>query len=191
MTAAAWPFGALSPFSFPVIHIDPAWSYEMRTDKGYEKSPQAHYDCMTIDEMKAMPVGHLAAPDAVMVMWGVFPMMPQALELLGHYGFRYVTGGAWAKQSTTGRKWAFGTGYVLRSAAEFYIVGKVGRPVERSCSVRNLIVAPRREHSRKPDQMYDDIEQLWDGPYLDIFGRQQRPRWTVWGNEARKYGEAA
>lgn len=185
-----WPFGDIPMFSQRVIHIDPAWQYVMRTAKGYEKSPQAHYDCMPVDAMKALPVGHLAAPDSVCVMWGVFPMMPQALELLAHYGFRYVTGGAWAKQSSTGNKWAFGTGYVYRGAAEFWIVGKMGNPVERSRSIRNLIVAPIREHSRKPDQIYADIEALWDGPRIDIFGRQQREGWTVWGNDVHRF-EAA
>jgi N6-adenosine-specific RNA methylase IME4 len=177
-------------FHFKVIHIDPVWSYTMRTPKGYEKSPQKHYDCLTIEQLKDIPIGQHAAPDSAMVMWGVFPMMPQAIELLAHYGYRYVTGGAWAKQSPTGRKWAFGSGYVLRGASEFYIVGKMGNPVEKSKSVRNLIVAPRREHSRKPEQIYSDIEALWDGPYLDVFGRCQRPGWTVVGNEAHKFEEA-
>lgn len=186
---SGWPFGGIPMFSQRVIHIDPAWAYEMWSDKGYEKSPHAHYECLSLDQMKALPVGHLAAPDSVCVMWGVFPMMPQALALLAHYGFRYVTGGAWAKQSSTGRKWAFGTGYVFRSAAEFYIVGKMGFPKERSRSIRNLIVAPLREHSRKPDQIYADIEALWDGPYCDLFGRQQREGWSVWGNETTKFDD--
>lgn len=187
--STSWPFGSIPMFSQRVIHIDPAWSYEMWSDKGYEKSPQAHYDCLTMDELKALPVGHLAAPEAVLVMWGVFPMMPQALELMAHYGFQFKTGGAWAKQSPTGRKWAFGPGYVLRGAAEFYIIGTLGNPSTKSKSVRNLIVAPRREHSRKPDQIFADIEALWDGPYIDIFGRQQRAGWTVWGREADKFDE--
>ena len=182
-----WPFGDIPMFSQSVIHIDPPWAYEMRTPKGYEKSPQAHYDCMTLDQLKELPVGHLAMPDSVMVMWGVFSMMPQAIELLAHYGYRYCTGGPWAKQSSTGKKWAFGTGYVYRNAAEFWIVGKMGNPVERSKSVRNLIVAPVREHSRKPDQIYSDIEELWEGPYCDLFGRQQREGWTVWGNQADRF----
>lgn len=182
-----WPFGNIPMFSQRVIHIDPPWAYEMRTPKGYEKSPQAHYDCMTLDQLKELPVGHLAMPDSVMVMWGVFSMMPQAIELLAHYGYRFCTGGPWAKQSSTGKKWAFGTGYVYRNAAEFWIVGKMGNPKERSKSVRNLIVAPVREHSRKPDQIYSDIEELWDGPYIDIFGRQQREGWTVWGNQSSRF----
>lgn len=64
----------------------------------------------------------------------------------------------------------------------------MGNPRLKSKSVRNLIVAPRREHSRKPEQIYDDIEALWDGPFVDIFGRKQRPGWDVWGNEVEKFG---
>ena len=175
-------------FGYNVIHIDPAWSYKMYSDKGYEKSPQAHYDCLTLDQLKTFPVGHLAAPNSVCVMWGVFPMMPQAIELMAHYGFEFKTGGAWAKQSSTGRKLAFGTGYIFRGAAEFYIVGTMGEPKQKSKSVRNLILAPVREHSRKPDQIFSDIEELWDGPYIDVFGRQQREGWTVWGNDTEKFG---
>lgn len=63
----------------------------------------------------------------------------------------------------------------------------MGNPKERSKSVRNLIVAPVREHSRKPDQIYSDIEELWDGPYCDLFGRQQRAGWTVWGNQSSRF----
>ncbi|MDQ4421445.1 MT-A70 family methyltransferase [Sphingobium sp. DEHP117] len=186
-----WPFGDLRMFGYGVLHIDPAWSYQMYSEKGHAKSPHAHYDCMSIDELKSYPVGDLAAPDAVMVMWGVFPMMPEALELMAHYGFQYKTGGAWAKQSPTGKAWSFGTGYIFRGAAEFYIVGTIGQPRQKSKSVRNLIVEPRREHSRKPDQIYRDIEALWDGPYIDVFGRQQRTGWDVFGNEIDKFGEAA
>lgn len=182
-----WPFGDLRMFGYGVIHIDIPWSYEMYSAKGHEKSPHAHYDCMSMEELRAFPVGHLAKPDCVMVMWGVFPMMPQAIELMAQYGFQYKTGGAWAKQSPTGNKWAFGTGYIFRGAAEFYIVGTVGEPRIKSKSIRNLIVAPRREHSRKPEQIYADIEALWDGPYLDIFGRAQRPGWDVWGNQTNKF----
>lgn len=189
--AGGWPFGDLKMFGYSVILLDPAWSYEMYSEKGHAKSPHAHYSCMSMDELKALPVGHLAQPDATMVMWSVFPMMPQALELMAHYGFQFKTGGAWAKQSKTGQKIAFGTGYIYRGAAEFWIVGTVGEPRLKSKSVRNLIVAPVREHSRKPDQMHSDIERLWDGPYVEIFGRQQRAGWDVWGNEAEKFEEAA
>ena len=82
-------------------------------------------------------------------------------------------------------------GYVLRSAAEFYLVGAVGSPDYQSRSIRNLLVAPVREHSRKPDEMHRQLEAMVPGPYAELFGRQQRPGWDVWGNETTKFGDAA
>lgn len=95
--------------------------------------------------------------------------------------------GAWAKQSSTGQKWAFGPGYVYRSALEPYIVGTRGKPKVRSHSVRNLIVAPTREHSRKPDQMHADVEAIYDGPRAELFSRQRRPGWDAWGNDVERF----
>lgn len=82
---------------------------------------------------------------------------------------------------------AFGGGYVLRSAAEFYLVGTIGRPAVLSRSVRNLIDAPLREHSRKPDQLHHDVERLYAGPYAELFAREGRPGWDVWGNQTAKF----
>lgn len=145
------------------------------------------YPTMSLEDLKAMPMDFTGAADCVCVLWATAPCLPQALEVLTAWGFAYKTAGAWAKQSSTGRKWAFGTGHIFRSAAEFYVVGMRGSPRLRSKSVRNLIVAPIREHSRKPEQMHEMCERLFDGPYLELFGRQQRPNWTVVGNESTKF----
>ena len=103
-------------------------------------------------------------------------MLREAIQLMASWGFTYKTGGSWAKQSSTGKKWAFGTGYILRSAAEPYLLGTIGSPSYNSASVRNLIVAPVREHSRKPDDMHPMIEQLVEGPYLEPL-LAHRPPW--------------
>lgn len=187
----AWPFGELPLFRYGAIIADPPWRFANYSAKGEAKSPNAHYDCMATEEIAALPVGHLAAPDCALFMWGTFPMMPDALALMAAWGFAFKTGGAWAKQSSTGRKWTFGTGYVFRSAAEFFIVGKMGNPQSRSRSVRNLIVAPVRGHSRKPDAQYEIVEQLFDGPYCELFSRSDRPGWDSWGDEAGKFEAAA
>lgn len=118
-------------------------------------------------------------------------MLPQAIDLMAAWGFRFCSAGAWAKQSSTGAKWAFGTGYAYRSAAEFWLLGTIGKPTYRSRSERNLIVAPVREHSRKPSAMHEQIERLFDGPYCELFGRQQRPGWSVWGNQTDTFEPAA
>jgi len=80
---------------------------------------------------------------------------------------------------------------VLRSAAEPFLLGTIGHPEYRSRSVRNLIVAPVREHSRKPDAMYEMIEALVEGPYCELFSRTTRPGWDSWGNEVGKFPAAA
>jgi N6-adenosine-specific RNA methylase IME4 len=188
--AMTWPFGDLRPLSYGAILADPPWLFEVRSAAGEEKSPQAQYDCMDLAAIQTLPVSHLARGDCVCVMWATAPMLPQAIDTLRAWGFRYVSAGAWAKQSSTGQKWAFGTGYVYRSATEFYVVGTIGEPNWRSRSIRNLIVAPVREHSRKPDQMYADIEALVDGPYLELFARQRRHGWEAWGNQTDKFEEA-
>lgn len=139
--------------------------------------------------LAALPVSQLAAPDCALLMWATAPMLPDAINLMQAWDFTFKSAGCWAKQSKTGEKWAFGTGYCFRSAAEFFLLGTIGRPVICSRSVRNLIVAPVREHSRKPEGQYHMAEQLFAGPYLELFARQSRPGWDSWGNETDKFDE--
>ena len=182
-----WPFEGLIPLRYGAILIDPPWAFENYSAKGHGKAPAKHYECMSAAEIRALPVSQLAAPDCALVMWATAPMLPVAVDTMETWGFVYQSAGAWAKQSTTGNKWAFGTGYRYRSAAEFWLLGTLGQPRQRSRSVRNLIVAPIREHSRKPDQMHEDIERLWHGPYAELFARTRRPNWACWGNETGKF----
>lgn len=187
-----WPFGNLRMFGYRVIYLDPPWRFLNWSEKGEGKNPVAHYDCMTIEQLRELPVGDLGAPDSAMFMWATAPMLDVALDLMRHYGFQFKTSGAWAKQSSTGKRWSFGPGYILRSAEEPFIIGTVGNPEIKSHSERNLIVAPVREHSRKPDDAVRKIEALWDGPYVELFARTERPGWASWGNETDKFeAEAA
>jgi N6-adenosine-specific RNA methylase IME4 len=182
-----WPFPELMPLRYRAIIADPAWQFKLRSKKGEAKSPQAHYRCMPFDEMAALPVSHLAADDCALFMWAWAPMIPEALALMTAWGFKFKTMGTWAKQSSTGRKWHFGPGYILRGAAEYYMVGTIGKPQRKSKSVRNLIIAPVREHSRKPDNLHADVEALYDGPYAELFGRSRRQGWDAWGNQLDKF----
>lgn len=185
-----WPFGDIRPLSAGCIIADPPWRFENYSAKGEAKNPSAHYACMSTDEIAALPVSHLAGPDCAMLMWATAPMLPDAIELMRAWGFTFKSAGAWAKQSSTGNKWAFGTGYCFRSAAEFFLLGTIGEPKVRSRSVRNLIVAPVREHSRKPEDQYEMAEALFDGPFIELFARSRRPGWLSWGNELEKFNEA-
>lgn len=176
---------------FGVILADPAWSFRTYSAAGLEKSPQAHYGCMTLADIGVLPVASVAAPDCALIMWATAPMLPQALHTMQAWGFAFKSVGAWAKQSKTGLKWGFGTGFILRSASEFWLIGTRGKPKPLVRNVRNLIVAPVREHSRKPEQIYDIAERLYAGPRLEMFGRQRRPGWEIWGNEADRFPEIA
>ena len=150
---------------FKTILADPPWAYEMRSAKGHAKSPEAHYQTMPIDEIAALPVHQLAGPDGYLFMWSTWPHLTDALYVMDMWGFRYITGGSWTKRTKNGAV-NMGTGYVLRSATEPFLVGRIGHPRPASRSVRNLILAPediadsiesvRREHSRKPAEMRCD-----------------------------------
>ena len=176
---------------YGLILADPPWRFQLHSEAGEAKSPQAHYGCMSLEAIAALRVERLAAPDCALIMWATAPMLPDAIALMECWGFEYKSAGAWAKQSSTGDAWAFGTGFCFRSAAEFFLLGTRGRPQVQSRSVRNLIVAPVREHSRKPDEMHAMCEQLYAGPYLEMFARQRRPGWDCWGNETDRFEEAA
>lgn len=178
-----WPFGGLRPFGYRVILADPPWQFELYSQKGEAKSPQAHYRTMATDEIAALPVGHLASAPAVLALWATFPMLKEALAVMETWGFRYVTGGPWAKRSKGGGSWQFGPGYVLRSAAELFLIGKIGSPSQRSRSERNLIVAPAGRHSEKPEALHVMLERMFDGPYVELFARRRRPGWQAWGDE--------
>ncbi len=177
---------------FGVIYADPPWAYEMYSEKGYEKSPDVHYECMSADDLKAMrdEILFASGPDCVLFMWAVWPMLPQAIELMECWGFQYKTGGAWHKKTVNG-KTAFGTGYIMRSACEPFLIGTLGNPNIKNRSTRNLIEAAVREHSRKPDEVRGIITELFDGPYLELFARTKMPGWESWGNQSDKFGEVA
>ena len=173
---------------YDLILADPPWRFRTWTETNQKKSAKNHYPLLRTSDLQHIPVGASVSKDAVLVLWATQAQLPDAIGLLSHWGFAYKTAGAWAKRSTTGRKWAFGTGYIFRCAAEFFIVGTRGSPKTAAKNVRNLIVAPNREHSRKPDEMYENLEQLWpNARKLELFARSRRPGWDAWGNEIEKF----
>ena len=172
---------------FDLIMADCPWQYEMRSELGYEKSPQAHYATMSINEIKAMPVEVLAARDCVLWFWAVGPMLPQALEVIAAWGFTFKTQGQWVKQ-TKNSKQTFGTGYILRNAGEPFLIATRGAP-KTTRSVRNTIFGLARQHSRKPDECFREAEKLMpNAQRCELFSRQPRPGWICWGDEAEKFG---
>jgi N6-adenosine-specific RNA methylase IME4 len=197
----ARPFGG-----FRMFLADPPWREEMRSEAGEAKSPQAQYRCMTIEELIAFGqhVQYVCAEDAVCLMWTPSPLLKLGIGVLESWGFEYKSALSWAKESKNSgdldtedddHKFTFGTGYIFRSAAEFMLCGTRGEPKWKrepgSRSIRNLLYAPVREHSRKPDQQYEIAEKLMAGPYLELFSRTSRPGWDHFGDQAGTFGEAA
>jgi N6-adenosine-specific RNA methylase IME4 len=186
-----WPFEPLTLFSADVIMIDWPWSFENWSEGGNAKNAKAQYECIPTDEAVRWPVGHLAKPDCWIWVWATHPMLADGLRCMQAWGFNYVTSGVWVKRGETG-KLAMGTGYVLRSCSEPFLIGRVGDPRTFDRGVRTVIEAPRRRHSEKPDIAYETAERLFGpGIRLDLFSRRTRPGWIAWGKEAGKFDQEA
>lgn len=178
-------------FHYGAIYADPPWNFENYSENGEGKNPNRHYDCMSINKIKALPIGPLAKKDSVLFLWVTDPMLQEGLEVMKAWGFQYKTVAfTWAKQGRADRnKWHMGTGYWTRSNPEMCLLGVNGSPKRCDRGVRQLVIEPVREHSRKPDRIHDDIESLVDGPYIELFSRKNRPGWKAWGNEVGKYND--
>jgi len=181
-----WPWGDLRPGTYGLIMADPPWRFDLYSERGEEKSAQAHYRTMSLAEIAQLPVGELAARDCLLWLWATAPMIDQQIAIAARWGFTFKTSGVWVK-TTSGGKLAFGTGYLLRNAHEPFIIATRGQP-RTSRAVRSVIMAPAREHSRKPDEAFAAAAALVpDVPRLELFSRQRRVGWDTWGNEAEKF----
>lgn len=175
---------------YDFIMADPPWTFKNYSEKGHGKSAQNHYTCQSIEEIEALPVSRQAAPDCLLWLWATNPMLPQAMRVLTGWGFTFKTAGHWVK--TTGKgKLCFGTGYILRSAGEPFLIGTIGKP-KTTRGVRSVIMGERREHSRKPDEAYRAAEELMpSAKRLELFSRQERPGWDAWGDEVGKFNDGS
>ncbi|MEP1093174.1 MAG: MT-A70 family methyltransferase [Rhizobiaceae bacterium] len=169
---------------------DPPWSYENYSKAGEAKNAKAHYDCMSLEEIKRMPVSQIATPDSLLFLWVTNPMLDQGMEVLKAWDFNFCTAGHWSKRNPETGKLAFGTGYVLRSAGEPFLIGTIGKP-KTAKNIRSVIEGPRREHSRKPEEAYVAAENLIpDAKRIELFSRTPRAGWDTWGDEAEKFQAA-
>lgn len=180
---------------FGAILADPPWRFATFSEKGRQKCADQHYDVMSLEEIKALPVADVAADDCALFIWVLDHMIPDALEVIEAWGFTYKTVAFyWAKTAKgcdeTGEfRFPIGQGYWTRANPEQCLLATKGRPQRLSRAVRRLVVSERREHSRKPDRIRQDVEALVGGPYLEMFSRSSAPGWTAWGNETEKFDE--
>lgn len=183
-------FSGLRPFGYEIIHADPPWPFQNYSTKGEARNPNRHYDTMAIEQIQALPVGDIAAGNCALFLWVVDPLLDAGLETLRRWGFRYTTVAfTWAKRTRRDTTWHMGTGYYTRGNPETCLLGMMGSLPRRDAGVRQLIVEPVREHSRKPDRVADDIVRLFgDRPRVELFARTRRPGWDAWGNQTERFG---
>jgi N6-adenosine-specific RNA methylase IME4 len=176
------------------IVADPAWHWQSRSSKGEGRSAKRHYSTMSFDELAGMRplIDRWTADDCALFLWSLNSVRQPALDLIAAWGFEFNTVAfTWAKQNPSGSGWHFGLGYWTRQNTEQCLLATRGRPLRLARDVPELLIAPRREHSRKPDEAYRRVERLVGGPYLELFAREKRPGWDCWGNETDKFDEAA
>jgi N6-adenosine-specific RNA methylase IME4 len=186
---------------FPCIVADVPWRYEVRAASGTGRSAENHYATMTLAEIEALPVAEVAADNARLFFWvtGPFIAIGSHVPIMRAWGFEPVAVfSVWVKPSREAyfstatfldcHSFVMNLGHTSRQNAEYVIEGRRGKPAPRKRrDVRQVIVEPMREHSRKPEKFFKRVEAYCDGPRLELFGRQRRRGWTVRGNEVDKF----
>lgn len=190
------PFHALPKNHYGAILADPPWGFQCwdgMDKKVASRGRVTPYQTMDMDAIRALPVAELAAEDCALFIWVVWPTLPEAISVIEAWGFKYKTCAfCWLKGDPY-RLFALeedvymGLGYWTRANSEVCLLGTRGKPKRLDAGVRQGILAPRREHSRKPDEIHDRIQRLVVGPYLELFARQERSGWDVWGNQVDKF----
>ena len=142
---------------------------------------------MSVDDICNIDVNRVADDNSVLLMWVTDPYLLDAFKVMESWGFNYKTVGfTWVKTNKS-KGYFTGMGYWTRSNPEMCLLGTKGKPKRLDMSVKQLVVSQRREHSRKPDEVYDRIEKMLEGPYLEMFARNTRQGWDNFGNEVTKF----
>lgn len=170
---------------YSAIYADPPWSFQVWSGEGKDRAAENHYPTMTQAEIEALPVADMAADDCALFMWAVMPQLPEALAVIKAWGFEYKTCAfVWVKQTKDEERFATGMGYWTRANAEVCLLATRGSPARLNADVHQVVMSPRMEHSKKPDEVASRIERLVPGPYLEMFARRPRDGWDLWGNQA-------
>jgi N6-adenosine-specific RNA methylase IME4 len=205
-TTAVRPFVGLPVGHYRAIAVDPPSHFKARTalqvqNWNSRRDVEKHYRTMSFEQLAALPVGALGAQDAHLLIWSSGPFIPQALRLIEAWGFRFSTRAfTWVKlrralgsaqlplpMPFTEQDLHVGLGLTVRHQTECVLLGRRGNARRNAKDVREIILAPVREHSRKPDEFFRRVERYCDGPYLELFARERRSGWDAWGDEADKF----
>ncbi|MFZ2445429.1 MAG: MT-A70 family methyltransferase [Syntrophobacteraceae bacterium] len=176
---------------FGTIMADPPWRFSNRTGKmAPEHKRLSRYGTMTFEEIIDLPVADLALPQSHLYLWIPNALLKEGLEVMSGWGFTYKTNIVWHKIRKDGGSDGRGVGFYFRNVTELVLFGIRGklRTFQPGRTQVNFLSSRKREHSRKPDELYSIIEKCSPGPYLELFARQKREGWQQWGNETDKNG---
>ncbi len=176
---------------FSTILADPPWQFQNRTGKvAPEHKRLSRYPTLTLDEIKSLPVLPLLDKTAHCYLWVPNALLQEGLEVLKAWGFQYKTNLVWHKVRKDGGPDGRGVGFYFRNTTELVLFGVRGPGARTLAAGRkqvNIIKSQKREHSRKPDELYPLIEACSPGPYLELFARGPRHGWIAWGNQSEDY----
>ncbi|WP_329381801.1 MT-A70 family methyltransferase [Anaerofustis sp. HA2171] len=170
---------------YNIIYADPPWQFKVYSSKGLGRSAESHYPTMSLEEIKRLPVGELAANDCALFMWTTVPLLQECFSIMKAWGFDYKTiAFVWIKQNKRTDSLFWGMGYWTRANAELCMLATKGHPKRQSARVHQVIISHIQEHSKKPEEARDRIVQLiGDLPRVELFARTKSDGWDVWGNE--------
>lgn len=176
---------------FGTILADPPWQFLNKTGKvAPEHRRLARYRTLPLEEILRLPVESLALETAHLYLWVPNALLPQGLQVMASWGFTYKTNLVWHKIRKDGGPDGRGVGFYFRNTTELVLFGVRGRHARTKAPGRrqvNIIREQRREHSRKPEEIYTIIEACSEGPYLELFARGSRKGWCSWGDQAAEY----
>jgi len=171
---------------YSTILADPPWQFQNRTGKvAPEHRRLLRYPTMDLEEIKNLPVGNVSAAKSHLYLWVPNALLKEGLEVMREWGFTYKTNIVWYKIRKDGGPDGRGVGFYFRNVTELILFGVRGsmRTLQPGRTKVNLFSTRKREHSRKPDEIFDIIEDCSPGPYLELFARFSRIGWDQWGNE--------
>lgn len=171
---------------YATILADPPWQFQNRTGKmAPEHKRLLRYPTMELQEIEQLPVGRLAAAQSHLYLWVPNALVREGMEVMRAWGFTYKTHLVWFKVRKDGGPDGRGVGFYFRNVTEMVLFGVRGsmRTLKPGRTQVNLFSSRKREHSRKPEEIYDIVEACSPGPYLELFARFRREGWTQWGNE--------
>jgi N6-adenosine-specific RNA methylase IME4 len=172
--------------TYQTILADPPWRFQNRTGKmAPEHKRLLRYPTLEFEEIYELPVSHLAAATSHLYLWVPNALLAEGLETMRRWGFTYKTNLVWYKVRKDGGPDGRGVGFYYRNVTELVLFGVRGslRTLKPGRKQVNIVSTRKREHSRKPDELYEIIEACSPGPYLELFARAPRQGWAQWGNE--------